>query len=125
MTSAHVDTFTRDHLPPRDQWPDLLFTLPALRYPARLNCAEALLAASTAAAFENVPTAADDVCLLAFTSGTTGAPKGTMHFHRDVLTIADTFSAHILSPRPDDLFCGSPPLAFTFGLGALLVFPLR
>ncbi|GAB2585291.1 aminobenozate:CoA ligase AmbL [Streptomyces capparidis] len=70
-------------------------------------------------------TAADDVALIAFTSGTSGEPKATMHFHRDVLAIADTFSAHVVRPRPDDLFTGSPPLAFTFGLGGLLVFPLR
>ena len=254
-TSAHVDSFTRDNLPPRHEWPHLLFTLPELRYPERLNCAEALLdatverlgpdrrclrsdtdvwsygdvlqrvnqlshvlvedlglvpgnrvllrgpntpwlaacwlavmkagavavttmpllraadlrpvidascpsvalcdhrflaelaptadrlpvvpfggddadginrlAAGKPPTFDSLPTAADDVCLLAFTSGTTGQPKGTMHFHRDVLAVADTFSARILRPRPDDLFCGSPSLAFTFGLGALLVFPLR
>jgi 2-aminobenzoate-CoA ligase len=75
--------------------------------------------------FADVPTAADDVALLAFTSGTTGTPKATMHFHRDLLAIADTFSRHIVRPRPDDLFSGTPPLAFTFGLGGLLVFPLR
>ncbi|MFI0037904.1 AMP-binding protein [Streptomyces mutabilis] len=70
-------------------------------------------------------TAADDVALIAFTSGTTGRPKGCMHFHRDVLAIADTFSAHVLKPRPDDLFAGSPPLGFTFGLGGLVIFPMR
>ena len=70
-------------------------------------------------------TAADDVCLLAFTSGTTGKPKATMHFHRDVLAIADTFSAHIVKPTADDVFAGSPPIAFTFGLGAIVIFPLR
>jgi 2-aminobenzoate-CoA ligase len=75
--------------------------------------------------FEDVRTAADDVALLAFTSGTTGRPKATMHFHRDVLAIADTFSAHVVRPRPDDVFTGTPPLAFTFGLGGILVFPLR
>lgn len=75
--------------------------------------------------FGNVDTAADDVALLAFTSGTTGRPKATMHFHRDVLAIADTFSAQIVRPVAADLFVGSPPLAFTFGLGGLLVFPLR
>jgi 2-aminobenzoate-CoA ligase len=75
--------------------------------------------------FENVATAADDVCMLAFTSGTTGKPKATMHFHRDVLAIADTFSRHVLQPTPDDLFAASPPLAFTFGLGQSVVFPLR
>jgi 2-aminobenzoate-CoA ligase len=75
--------------------------------------------------FDTVPTAADDVAMIAFTSGTTGRPKATMHFHRDVLAIADTFAAHVLKPTADDLITGTPPLAFTFGLGGLLVFPLR
>jgi acyl-coenzyme A synthetase/AMP-(fatty) acid ligase len=255
-TSAHVDTFTRDHLPPPETWPELRFTLPELAYPRILNCADPLLdrwvregaagrpccigeeeswsyadlraranqvahvlvselglvpgnrvllrgpnnpwlvacwfgvlkaggvvvttmpllrsgelrtiaemgavdlslcearfeadlaaaqapgmrivryggdgpddltrlCASRPAEFANVPTAADDVCMLAFTSGTTGRPKATMHFHRDVLAIADTFSRHLLRPRSDDLFAGSPPLAFTFGLGGLVVFPMH
>ena len=254
--SAHVDSFSRDHLPPPGQWPDLEFTLPGLRYPARLNCADELLDATIAAhgpdrpcllspgetwsyrelarrasqvarvltedlglvpgnrvllrgpnnpwlvacwlgvlkaggvavttmallragelatigeiarpvlalcdhrgtselaaaaiaglavipfggtgaddltalaarkpgTFSSVATAADDVAMIAFTSGTTGRPKATMHFHRDILAVADTFSAHVLRPRPDDLFTGTPPLAFTFGLGGLVVFPLR
>lgn len=254
--SAHVDTFCRDHLPPADQWPELVFDLPELHYPARLNCAVELvdrvadrlgaertclitpdgarwtygdlvrrsnqvartlvedrgivpgnrvllrgpnnpwmaacvfgvikaggvavttmpllrsgelstvaditrpdlalcdhrfltdlagagtgvpivafggtsaddLTAAVATKpdnFDAVPTSADDVVLLALTSGTTGRPKATMHFHRDVLAIADTFSAHVLRPTADDLFTGTPPLAFTFGLGGLLVFPLR
>ncbi|MFI6766019.1 AMP-binding protein [Streptomyces sp. NPDC050355] len=254
--SAHQDTFPRDSLPPREEWPELVFDLPELRYPQRLNCAVELLdatiarfgdgppalrddagrvwsygqlrervdriarvlaedyglvpgnrvllhgpnspwmaacwlavlkaggvvvttmallrakelhavatkarvglalcdahftgeleraglpelhivayghagcelnrrAADRAGGFTAVDTAADDVALIAFTSGTSGQPKATMHFHRDVLAIADTFSAHVLRPRPDDLFAGSPPLAFTFGLGGLLVFPLR
>lgn len=72
-----------------------------------------------------VETAADDVALIAFTSGTTGRPKGCMHFHRDVLAVADTFSRHVLRPEPDDLFAGSPPLGFTFGLGGLVIFPMR
>lgn len=83
------------------------------------------LAASQPGDFTPVPTAADDVAMIAFTSGTTGRPKATMHFHRDVLAIADTFSALVLRPRPDDLFTGTPPLSFTYGLGGLLVFPLR
>jgi len=254
--SAHVDTFTRDNLPPREAWPEFLFTLPELEYPSTLNCAEELLdrhvaagngdrrcvvtdtetwtysdlltksnqvahalvhdmglvpgnrvllrgpnnpwlvaswfgvvkaggvavatmpllrkrelaamveiadvgmaicdhrfsedleaaapdglqiftyggpdeddltnvAAKKSAKFQNVAAAADDVCLLAFTSGTTGKPKATMHFHRDVLAIADTFSGRVLQPTPRDLFAASPPLAFTFGLGQSLVFPMR
>ncbi|MCX5010516.1 AMP-binding protein [Streptomyces sp. NBC_00555] len=74
--------------------------------------------------FAAVDTAADDVALIAFTSGTTGRPKATLHFHRDVLANADTFSRHVLRPRQDDVFTGTPPLAFTFGLGGLVVFPL-
>ena len=74
--------------------------------------------------FDAVETSSDDVALLAFTSGTTGRPKATMHFHRDVLANADTFSTHLLRPTADDVFTGTPPLAFTFGLGGLVVFPL-
>jgi 2-aminobenzoate-CoA ligase len=253
--SAHVDTFTRDNLPPADQWPPLIFSLPELQYPQRLNCAAALLDETVAAhgadrpclltpegdrwtygdllrranqvanhlvsevglvpgnrvllrapnnpwlvacwfavlkmggvvvttvpllrateletiheiarinhcivdhrfvadlatadiggytvfgdgspdslevrtatlpgEFANVDTSNDDVALLAFTSGTTGRPKATMHFHRDVLANADTFSRHVLRPTRDDIFTGSPPLGFTFGLGGLVVFPMR
>jgi 2-aminobenzoate-CoA ligase len=77
------------------------------------------------AAFESVATCADDVALIAFTSGTTGEPKGCMHLHRDLLATCDTFGRHILDPRPDQVFSGTPPLAFTFGLGGLVLFPLR
>ncbi|WP_410671743.1 AMP-binding protein [Amycolatopsis sp. cmx-4-68] len=248
IPSAHTDSFCRDRLPPAGQWPRLVFDLPELRYPDRLNAATALLDGTAArlgpdrpclrsldetwtygdvlaranriahvltaelgvvpgnrvllrgantpwlaacwlgvlkagavavttmpmlrrheldkiadrarpkvalcderllgelppglpvvsygaelaercprhpATFADVPTAADDVALLAFTSGTTGTPKATMHFHRDLLAIADTFSRHVVRPAADDLFCGTPPLAFTFGLGGLLVFPLH
>lgn len=255
--SSHVDTFTRDHLPPLEQWPTLEFTLPELQYPDRMNAATVLiddavaafgadrpalmapdgttlsygqllarsnqvaqvlvedfgivpgnrvilrgpnnawlvacwlgvlkagavavttmaalraqeittiadltkpsvalcdhrfvedmalaaddaypvvafggdgesdlvqLAAAKSGQFTNVDTAADDVALLGPTSGTTGTPKITMHFHRDILANADTFARHILKPTKDDVFAGSPPLAFTFGLGGLVVFPLR
>lgn len=253
LPSAHVDTFARDHLPPRDQWPGLLTGPPVPAYPDRLNCAAELLSGGPPAApclrtpdgevwsyerlrsatdrlahvlvddlgvvpgnrvllrgpntpwlvacwcavlkagavavtvlaaqraqelatvcgiasiryamcdirsvddlvkaevpglrittyggdtpddllrmaadrpdgFEAVPTSADDVALIAFTSGTTGRPKGCMHFHRDVLAVADTFSAAVLRPHADDIFAGSPPLGFTFGLGGLVIFPLR
>ena len=258
--TAHVDTFARDHLPPRDQWPDLVFDLPELHYPERMNCAVELLdralergwgertailapggvrwtyaeltahanriarvlvedmqlvpgnrvllrgpncpmmaacwfavmkaggvavatmpllrakeltdiidkaqishalcdarlaaeldaaraacptlttivhfdsdapdgvearAAGKSANFANVATALDDTALIAFTSGTTGRPKGTMHFHRDVLASCDCWPRSVLRATGDDIFTGSPPLAFTFGLGGLLLFPLR
>jgi 2-aminobenzoate-CoA ligase len=254
--SAHLDTFTRDNLPPAEQWPVLEFTLPELQYPDRLNAASVLIdettdvfgpdqpalhtpggdtwsygqlrkhanqvaqvlvedlgvvpgnrvmlrapnnpwlvacwlgvlkagavvvtimpmlrsdevlrlvestgptvllgdhrfladlsdvleatpivpvggtglddllerCATKSGNFDAVDTAADDVALLGPTSGTTGTPKFTMHFHRDILANADTFARHILTPTPQDVFAGSPPLAFTFGLGGLVVFPLR
>jgi 2-aminobenzoate-CoA ligase len=260
MASGHVDTFARDNLPPRGEWPDFRFDLPELCYPERLNCAVELLdrwivagqgdrpclisptgtwtyaqfgervnrianvltrdlglvagnrvllrgpnnpmmvaayfavlkaggvvvatmpllrarelaypltKAKIALAlcdgrlademekgkaqapdlqriiywgdggpdaletlmqrpgYENFTacdTAADDVCLIAFTSGTTGEPKGTMHFHRDMLAICDSYARHVLQAEPSDRFTGSPPLAFTFGLGGLVLFPLR
>ncbi len=257
--SAHVDTFARDHLPPRAQWPEFVFELAELQYPRQLNCAvelldravdsgdgdrvcirapgvawtyadlldksnriarvlvedmgvvpgnrvllrganNAMMAAcwfavvkagaiavatmpllrareltdivakaevshalcdarlaeelSTAAAscptlkhvrhfhdaspagletamaakpagFANIDTDADDTCIISFTSGTTGKPKGTMHFHRDVLAICDCWPKSTLRADPDDVFIGSPPLAFTFGLGGILLFPMR
>jgi 2-aminobenzoate-CoA ligase len=257
--TAYLDTFANDKLPPRDQWPEMLFELDALRYPERINCAhelldamvekghgaslavrgaslgwtyaelletvdriagvlrdelklvtgnrvllrgannpmmaacvlavwkagyvavptmpllraqelgtilglarvdavlcaadlraeldaacreaevpprvvsfndtapgslEALMAAMPPR-FEAVDTAAEDVCLLSFTSGTTGRPKGTMHFHRDVLAVCDCFPRSQLATQPADVFIGTPPLAFTFGLGGMLLFPLR
>ncbi|MEF2267251.1 AMP-binding protein [Janthinobacterium sp. LS2A] len=81
--------------------------------------------AAHAAPFSACDTAADDVCLISFTSGTTGIPKGTMHMHRDLLAICDCFPRSMLQVRAGDIFIGTPPLAFTFGLGGLLLFPLR
>jgi 2-aminobenzoate-CoA ligase len=75
--------------------------------------------------FQAHPTSRDDACLIAFTSGTTGSPKGTVHFHRDVLAMCDLFPRHILHMTHADVVCGTPPIAFTFGLGGLLAFPLR
>ena len=258
--SAHLDSFARDNLPPRAQWPDFLFDLPELKYPDRINCAvdlldhwiatghgdrpclispaeslsyaqlaervnrianvltrdlglvpghrvllrgpnspmmvaaylavikaggvvvatmpllrakeiaypitkakirlgfcdhrlademektlplagelervvywgsgrpdalEALMAKPGYEHFTACDTASDDVCLIAFTSGTTGEPKGTMHFHRDMLATCDSYGRHVLRAQATDRFMGSPPLAFTFGLGGLVLFPLR
>ncbi|MEO0387234.1 MAG: benzoate-CoA ligase family protein [Pseudomonadota bacterium] len=75
--------------------------------------------------FDAVETGRDDVALLGFTSGSTGEPKATMHFHRDLLIIADGYAREVLGVVPEDVFVGSPPLAFTFGLGGLAIFPLR
>ncbi len=74
--------------------------------------------------FANADTASDDTCIIAFTSGTTGVPKATMHFHRDVMAICACWPRHVLKPCADDVFIGSPPLAFTFGLGGLVLFPM-
>jgi 2-aminobenzoate-CoA ligase len=252
--SAHQDSFCRDNLPPRDQWPDFLLDRPEFRYPARLNCAVELLdrniergrgdhpalvtpaetlsyrqlaervdriahalvsrlglvpgnrvllrsannawmvaayfavlkaggvvvatmpllrakelsqvlrkgrithalcdarlvdelrkadapdlkhlvtwgdgmleamVAEAPGSFTACDTAADDVCLIGFTSGSTGEPKGTLHFHRDMLAICDGYALQVLKPEPSDIFIGSPPLAFTFGLGGLVLFPFR
>ena len=122
-TGPALDTSGRSHMPPQgDQ-----FQVSADRrpnppiQPTRLEP----LMARHSADFTAVATAADDTCLIAFTSGTTGAPKGTMHFHRDVMAACACWPLHVLRARADDIFIGSPPLAFTFGLGGLLLFPMR
>ena len=97
--------------------------IPAIRYGGDAADDLAIRCAGRSASFTAVATAADDVALLAPTSGTTGKPKATMHFHRDVLAIQDTFGHHVLKASPDDLFLGTPPVGFTFGLGGLVVFP--
>ena len=81
--------------------------------------------AGHSAQFTTIATSHDDVALIAFSSGTSGEPKATVHFHRDLLAVCDSFSKYVLDPQPQDIFCGSPPLAFTFGLGGLLLFPMR
>jgi 2-aminobenzoate-CoA ligase len=86
---------------------------------------EAMMAKPGYETFTACDTAAEDVCLIGFTSGTTGEPKGTMHFHRDILATCDSYGKHVLRALPSDRFTGSPPLAFTFGLGGLVLFPLR
>src|SRR5215469_13453705 len=86
---------------------------------------ETLMARRGYEGFTACDTASDDVCLIAFTSGTTGEPKGTMHFHRDLLATCDTYGRYVLRAAGDDVFIGSPPLAFTFGLGGALLFPLQ
>jgi 2-aminobenzoate-CoA ligase len=86
---------------------------------------EALMAKPGYDTFDACDTAAEDVCLIAFTSGTTGEPKGTMHLHRDMLATCDSYGRYVLRADPTDRFIGSPPLAFTFGLGGLVLFPLR
>ena len=86
---------------------------------------ETLMQAPGYAQFSAADTAQDDVCLIGFTSGTTGEPKGTLHFHRDLLAICDCYGKQVLQALPEDRFIGSPPLAFTFGLGGLVLFPFR
>lgn len=83
------------------------------------------MAAAKSPAFENVATAADDPAIIAFTSGTTGRSKGTVHAHRDLLAVTDTYARYVLKPEAGDIFIGSPPIAFTYALGGLVLFPMR
>lgn len=82
------------------------------------------LAAQQPAQATPCPTAGSDIALLAFTSGTTGVPKAAVHTHTDVLAACECWPRHVLRATPDDVVMGSPPLAFTFGLGGLLIFPM-
>jgi 2-aminobenzoate-CoA ligase len=84
----------------------------------------AVLSAQKDGHFKPCPTAADDIAMMAFTSGTTGKPKAAVHTHRDVLAACEAWPRHVLQARPDDIVMGSPPLAFTFGLGGMLIFPM-
>src|ERR687887_1690554 len=88
-------------------------------------CSSDLMATPGYESFVPCDTASDDVCLIAFTSGTTGEPKGTMHFHRDMLATCDSYGRCVLRAQASDRFIGSPPPAFTFGLGGLLFFSPR
>jgi 2-aminobenzoate-CoA ligase len=112
-----------------DELRDAIAASPGLSHHALFNTdtadgLEAAMARQPATPFTAVDTAADDTCLFAFTSGTTGVPKATMHFHRDVIAACRCWPPHVLKATSDDVFIGSPPLAFTFGLGGLLLFPM-
>jgi 2-aminobenzoate-CoA ligase len=100
-------------------------TIPTLVYNAPGDPQDlGALCASKSGKFQACPTAATDIALLAFTSGTTGKPKAAIHTHRDVLAACEAWPRHVLQAMPDDIVMGSPPLAFTFGLGGLLIFPM-
>jgi len=107
----------------QDEFPRKMLVFGDDAYAQEHERLETLMAASSDT-WENVPTCAKDVALIAFTSGTTGKPKGTIHFHRDVMSMCICVGQDLLAAGPDDIFIGSPPLAFTFGLGMLLTFPL-
>ena len=112
-----------------DELREAALAAPRLRHIGHFNNADGagsleVAMARQSAHFDTIDTAADDTCLLGFTSGTTGVPKATMHFHRDVMAICACWPPHVLRPSADDVFIGSPPLGFTFGLGGLLLFPM-
>jgi 2-aminobenzoate-CoA ligase len=100
--------------------PDLAAALADIGSGGTIVDLTALTSSGNATAYPPAPTRADDICLIAFTSGTTGNPKACLHFHRDILAMCDTFARYILQPGPNAIFTGTPPIAFTFGLGALL-----
>lgn len=108
-----------------EEWQATTFTGTTFVYGGDADDRLEMLVEAASPAHVAVDTEADDISMLAFTSGTTGRPKATMHNHRDILAIADSFSAQVVKPNADDVFCGSPPLGFTFGLGGLVIFPMR
>jgi acyl-coenzyme A synthetase/AMP-(fatty) acid ligase len=107
------------------EWQETSFAGATIEYGSTVHDSLEVRTRSIDHTVEPAQTAATEPAILAFTSGTTGKPKATIHSHRDILTIADTFSSHILQPTCVDVFSGSPPLAFTFGLGGLVIFPFR
>ncbi|VWX60327.1 Acyl-coenzyme A synthetase [Burkholderiales bacterium 8X] len=121
---ALCDGRLQDELRTAQQANPSLRTIVAFNLPDDPGSLEAR-AAGKSGRFEACPTAADDIALLAFTSGTTGKPKAPVTTHRDVLAMCETWPRHILKARPEDIVIGSPPLAFTFGLGGLLIFPMH
>lgn len=125
ISHALCDTRLLDELLTCEQESSFLGTVMGFDGSAGQNADLDRLALNKPDQFDAIDTAQDDVALLAFTSGSTGDPKATMHFHRDLLIIADGYAREILQVTSDDVFVGSPPLAFTFGLGGLAVFPLR
>ena len=125
ITHALCDTRLMDEMTACAKQSNWLKTVVGFDGTADPDAALDRLALAKPAGLDAVPTSSDDVALIGFTSGSTGEPKGTMHFHRDLMIIADGYAAEVLGVTPDDVFIGSPPLAFTFGLGGLAVFPLR
>ncbi|MEL6205104.1 MAG: AMP-binding protein [Pseudomonadota bacterium] len=125
ITHALCDTRLMDDLVTVAKTSDHLTTVAGFDGTSNHDAELDRLALEKPVTIDAVDTAQDDVALIGFTSGSTGNPKATMHFHRDLLIIADGYAREVLGVRPDDVFVGSPPLAFTFGLGGLAIFPLR
>ncbi len=125
ITHALCDTRLMDEMTACAKDSDILETVVGFDGTSNHDAELDRLALQKPVKFDAVDTAQDDVALIGFTSGSTGEPKGTMHFHRDLLIIADGYAREVLNVTPEDIFIGSPPLAFTFGLGGLAIFPLR
>ena len=125
ITHALCDTRLMDEMTACAKDSPSLHTVVGFDGTANHNAELDRLALTKSTKFEAVETSQDDVALIGFTSGSTGNPKATMHFHRDLMIIADGYAQEVLDVQPSDTFLGSPPLAFTFGLGGLAIFPLR